>query len=62
MLMKLNPGVSHKGSTYRAFHRYGQARFVDGGLILANLQLPLKIMINFKKMSKLTQKLIIFLC
>jgi len=31
--------TSGKVSSYRAFHRFGQAKFADGGLILGSNQL-----------------------
>jgi len=39
---------------YREFHRFGQAKFADGGSILGSIQftllpqLPLKMMLNLK--------------
>jgi len=52
---------------YRAFHRFWQAKFPDGGLILGSSQfsilpqLPPKILLD-SKVVKIDPKIIILLC
>jgi len=59
--------ITNRYITYRAFHRFGQAKFPDGGSILGSKQflilsqLPSKILLN-SKVVKINQKIIILLC
>jgi len=54
-------------NTYRAFHRFGQAKFPDGGSVLVSNQysilpqLPSKILLD-SKVVKVDLKIIISVC
>jgi hypothetical protein len=54
-------------ANYRAFHRFGQAKLADGGLILGSSQflvlpqLPLKMMLGLKEV-KIDSKISNLLC
>jgi len=59
--------ADQKITYYRAFHRFGQAKFLDGGLVLGPCQfsilpqLPQKTRLILK-VVKIDQKMIISLC